>query len=541
MTMANLSHITHCGLRGIDQVPFGMHICQFYSNRDQLVSALVPYVIAGLRGKERCLWVTALPLPTREALRELRAAWDGTDDAVQAGALRILDFEHWYGSEAGLRGLDVVELWLEEEKRALAEGHSGLRIAGNTSFLQPRDWSMFMKYEQEMTARLSGRRIVALCSYPHGACNEQQMNEVMHAHHCTLERPDDDWQMIHSPDLGLTRRKSTKRVFGTTQQDLRMLLDSAAEGLCSIDREGTITLCNSSFLSMTGFRRSEEVIGKDFYQLINHSRADNSHYPRPDCPVLKAAQTGTHAHAIDELFYRADGTSFPVEYWARPIVAESGIVGAVCTFVDISERKQAETQQQLLNHELAHRGRNTLTVVQAIVSQTFRNSEDPKHAVQAINARLFALSYANEVLMRTQWHNAPITDVVKSGIAVHGSDNRRIQVDGPKINVGPRTALALTMALHELCTNAIKYGALSNDGGNVVLDWSVSESPSSAKFQLRWRERGGPAVTAPTRTGFGSRIIDEYCGSQLGGNASLLFNPDGVEWTLDAPMSSMAK
>jgi PAS domain S-box-containing protein len=336
--------------------------------------------------------------------------------------------------------------------------------------------------------------------------------------------------MIHSPDLGLTRRKS-KRVFGKTQQDLRMLLDSAAEGLCSIDREGTITLCNSSFLSMTGFRRSEEVIGKVFYQLINHSRPDKSHYPRSDCPVLKAAQTGTHAHVTDELFYRADGTSFPVEYWARPIVAESRIVGAVCTFVDISERKQAEAQQQLLNHELTHRVRNTLTVVQAIVSQTFRNSEDPKHAVQAINARLFALSYADEVLMRTQWHSAPISDVVKSGIAVYGSDNPRIQIDGPKINVGPRTALALTMALHELCTNAIKYGALSNDRGNVVLDWTVDKAHS--KFQLRWRERGGPAVTIPTRTGFGSRIIDEYCGSQLGGDASLLFNPD--------PMSSIAK
>jgi PAS domain S-box-containing protein len=361
----------------------------------------------------------------------------------------------------------------------------------------------------------------------------------MHAHHCTLERPDDDWQMVPVRDLDLTRRKSKKEAFGKSQQDLRMLLDSAAEGLCSIDREGTITLCNSSFLSMTGFRRNDEVIGKDFYQVVNHLRADNSHYPRSDCPVLKAAQTGIHAHVTDELFYRADGTSFPVEYWARPMVAESRIVGAVCTFMDISERKQAEAQQQLLNHELAHRVRNTLTVVQAIVSQTFRNSDDPKHAVQAINARLFALSYADEVLMRAQWHSAPISDVVKSGIAVYGSDNPRIQINGPKISVGPRTALALTMALHELCTNAIKHGALSNDKGNVLLDWTVGEGHS--KFQLRWRERGGPAVTARTRTGFGSRIIDEYCGSQLGGNASLLFNPDGVEWTLDAPTSSMAK
>jgi hypothetical protein len=192
--MANLDHITSCGLPGIDQVPFGMHACHFFSNRDQLVAVLVPYVIAGLRGNERCLWVTAPPLPAREAIRALRAAWDGTDDAVQAGALRFLDFDHRYASAAGLKGHDVVELWLEEEKRALAEGYNGLRIAGNTSFLKPGDWSTFLEHEEAVTGRFHGRRIVALCSYARAECNHQQMSEVMHAHHCTFDGPDPDGQ-----------------------------------------------------------------------------------------------------------------------------------------------------------------------------------------------------------------------------------------------------------------------------------------------------------------------------------------------------------
>jgi two-component system, sensor histidine kinase PdtaS len=192
--MANLSNITRCGLPGIDQVPFGMHACHFYSNRDQLIAALVPYAIAGLRSNERCLWVTAPPLPAREAVKALRAAWDGADDAAQAGALRILDFGHCYASAAGLKGLDVVELWLEEEKRALAEGYHGLRIAGNTSSLKASDWSMLMGYEEAMTARFNGRRIVALCSYASTECNDQQMSEVLHAHHCAFEGPNPDVQ-----------------------------------------------------------------------------------------------------------------------------------------------------------------------------------------------------------------------------------------------------------------------------------------------------------------------------------------------------------
>jgi hypothetical protein len=190
--MANLNHITSCGLPGIDHVPFGMHACHFFSNRDQLLAVLVPYVIAGLRGNERCLWVTAPLLPAREAIRALRAAWDGADDAIQTGALRILDFDHPYASASGLKGLEVVELWLEEEKRALAEGYNGLRIAGNTSFLKPGDWSTFLAHEEAVTARFNGRRIVALCSYARAECNHQQMTEVMHVHHCTFDGPDPD-------------------------------------------------------------------------------------------------------------------------------------------------------------------------------------------------------------------------------------------------------------------------------------------------------------------------------------------------------------
>jgi two-component system, sensor histidine kinase PdtaS len=194
--MTNLSHITHGGLPGIDCVPVGIHACHFFSSREQLVAALVPYAIAGLQNNERCLWVTGPPLPAREAVEALRAACAGVDDAIQAVALRILDFDQWYASSGQLKGLDVVQLWMEEEERALADGYNGLRIAGNTSFLKPNDWSMFLEYEEALTERFKGRRIVALCSYALARCDDQQLSAAIHAHHCALERAGTIWQAL---------------------------------------------------------------------------------------------------------------------------------------------------------------------------------------------------------------------------------------------------------------------------------------------------------------------------------------------------------
>ena len=192
--MPKPSHLTRCGLPGIDRVPLGMHACHFYSDCDQLVAALVPYYVAGLRGNERCLWVTAPPLSEREAVKALRTAWEDVDGAIQTGALCILDL-------AQLKGRDVVQLWLEEEERALADGFNGLRIGGNLNCSTREDSSTSMGYERAVTERFNGRRIVTLCSYALAQCSDQQMREAMHAHHCVLERLDADWHVLALPQL----------------------------------------------------------------------------------------------------------------------------------------------------------------------------------------------------------------------------------------------------------------------------------------------------------------------------------------------------
>lgn len=200
MTTQELPNITHCGLPGIDLVPLGMHACHFYRNREQLAAAVVPYLLAGLRANERCIWITAPPLPEMKAVQALRNAWDGIDRAIESGALRVSDFDRWYAGSAGLKGLEIVEMWLQEEQRALAEGYKGLRITGNISFLQPHELGAFVEYEQAVSDCFSGRRIVALCSYPQRQHGAEQMSSVLDAHHCAFERTDTDWHVATIPE-----------------------------------------------------------------------------------------------------------------------------------------------------------------------------------------------------------------------------------------------------------------------------------------------------------------------------------------------------
>lgn len=201
MTMTTLPEIIRFGLPGIDRVPMGMHTCHFYASQEELLAALIPYISTGLSSNERCVWITAPPLPARDAISALCKAWPRAGDALKAGDLRVIDFDQWYVDSNGFKGASrVIAQWLEEEERALGEGYTGIRITGNTSFLKPEEWPAFMAYERQVTGSLSGRRIVALCSYLMPQGEDRKSEDVVHAHHCALECRDSDWQII-LPDV----------------------------------------------------------------------------------------------------------------------------------------------------------------------------------------------------------------------------------------------------------------------------------------------------------------------------------------------------
>lgn len=191
-----LPHLTDCGLPGVRDVPYGIHMCNFYRTREELAAALVPFFAAGLRAGERCIWITAEPLVAADAKAGLARAGFDVQSALVRGALAVRDHCEWYAEAGALKGNEVADLWLAEEERALAEGYSGLRITGNVTFLRPEDWALFMEYEGLIHRAFQGRRIVTLCTYWLAQCGATEVLDVMHRHSCTLDRPDHGWQIL---------------------------------------------------------------------------------------------------------------------------------------------------------------------------------------------------------------------------------------------------------------------------------------------------------------------------------------------------------
>ena len=207
------------------------------------------------------------------------------------------------------------------------------------------------------------------------------------------------------------------------------------------------------------------------------------------------------------------------------------------SLLDITDRKQVEEHRDLLAKELSHRVKNTLATIQSIVRQTLRRSTSLQEAEVALNARIQSLAAAHDVLTRDSWEGATLTEVVTVALRPFMDDQeRRFEIVGPALRLGSRVALALVMALHELATNAVKYGALSNETGHVLLNWTMVDGVPSSRLRLRWQETGGPPVHPPTRTGFGSRMIERALATEIGGTAQIDYRPDGVVFTAEAPL-----
>ncbi|KRB21945.1 hypothetical protein ASD99_06925 [Mesorhizobium sp. Root695] len=202
---------------------------------------------------------------------------------------------------------------------------------------------------------------------------------------------------------------------------------------------------------------------------------------------------------------------------------------------DVTDRREAQARQELLTHELEHRIKNILAMVAAIASQTLRNT-DIATASATFNERLRALANAHDILNKTRWTSASIHEVVDNTIAAFPAS--QISVSGPALPINPKMALTLALAVNELATNALKYGALSTSDGKVSIEWSLqpaADTSGETRLIWRWRESGGPQVTPPSRRGFGRFLIERVFGTDFGGSVQIDYHPAGVECVLNAP------
>jgi two-component sensor histidine kinase len=214
----------------------------------------------------------------------------------------------------------------------------------------------------------------------------------------------------------------------------------------------------------------------------------------------------------------------------RRLLAQAGI--------DAAEQEVAQKLQRIMVEELHHRVKNILATVQAIASQSLRTAQSLEEGRQAIESRLHALGRVHDLLLRTNWSKAKLEAILSAGIEPYVTPSApQIVLQSADIDVAPAAALPLAMVLNELCTNAVKYGALSCPAGRVEIKATLS--PNHDRFVLTWTESGGPTVQKPTRRSFGSKLIEHAFVAQLEAKASLSFDPGGVVYELEVPLAAL--
>jgi len=219
-------------------------------------------------------------------------------------------------------------------------------------------------------------------------------------------------------------------------------------------------------------------------------------------------------------------------------------IGMAGVSIDITDRKRADEHRELLARELDHRVKNTLAIVQSIISQTLRVAPSLEEGTKMLTSRVNALASAHDVLIREGWSAANLHDLVEEALrpfVTHGQD--RIRTGGAMVRLRTKVATTLMLALHELATNAAKYGALTAAEGFVVLSWEIKRSSPDERdtFSLSWQEVGGPLVVAPTRRGFGSRLLERALPGEVGGTASISYAQKGLRFDLTAALADIVE
>lgn len=318
-----------------------------------------------------------------------------------------------------------------------------------------------------------------------------------------------------------------------SESERRLQLSQSAAGIASLelDIETAVVFGTEGLWNLWGLPPRENYPASVLENLVipedrdirsnAETRASGTAVPSVEYRIRRA-DTGEVRWLARHIDFVRDETGRPIKMF--------GVVQ------DITERKEAQARQELLTHELEHRIKNILAMVGAIASQSLRGS-DMETAKAAFGERLRALANAHDILNATRWTRASLREVVENTIAAFPAD--QITVDGPALSINPRMALSLALAVNELGTNALKYGALSVPSGRVVVDWSQSEPNGEGLREVlwRWRESGGPPVTPPTRRGFGSFLIERVLASDFGGSVRLEYGANGLDCVLTASLA----
>jgi PAS domain S-box-containing protein len=327
--------------------------------------------------------------------------------------------------------------------------------------------------------------------------------------------------------LDMTGRKQAEEA----ERQLAAIIESSDDAILSMDLTGAIASWNRGAERLYGYR-AEEVIGEPVSILIPEDRQDE------EAELLERSGRGERVEHFETVRRRKEGDLVEVSLTVSAVRDRQGrIIGTSKIARDITERKRLEEQLLLVNRELHHRVKNTLATVQAVISSTARRAQTIAEFQQAVTERITSLARTHTLLIEKDRCGASLQDILRSELAPYDDGSgQRVRLDGPEIRLPSEIAVAFGMGIHELTTNAAKYGAFSFPTGCVEVTWNLEKLTDGCRLTLKWQERGGPPVKQPERQGFGSVLLQRALGRQLGGEVETDFAPDGLRVRISATL-----
>src|SRR6476620_75471 len=319
------------------------------------------------------------------------------------------------------------------------------------------------------------------------------------------------------------------------EQRLAATYEHAAIGISEIAPDGHFLRVNEAICAITGYSRDHLLTNK----LFTYTHPDDAD---PDREGFRKQVAGElEFYSVEKRFIRKDGRVIWLSVRSSPVRgAEDRLLYVVRVVQDITERKAAEQRQKLLMDELNHRVKNTLATVQSLASQTARTAHTPAVFRERFEGRLIAWSKAHDQLTSHHWESADLRELLSGSLAPYaGAGPERVVLRGEDVVLRPRAVLTLAMAVHELTTNAAKYGALSVPGGRIEVQWRpVRAENGESCLEIEWIEQGGPNVVEPEQHGFGTKLIEGSIAAELAGETRLVFQPQGLRCEITIPMKA---
>jgi PAS domain S-box-containing protein len=309
---------------------------------------------------------------------------------------------------------------------------------------------------------------------------------------------------------------------------LAAIVATSDDAIVSKTLEGRVTSWNAAATRLFGYT-PEEIIGESITRIIPPELHDE------EKNILAQLRRGEHIDHYETVRVAKDGRRLDVSLCVSPLRDKSGyVIGASKIARDITERKQAEMLQRLLVQELNHRVKNTLATIQAIANQSMRRAKTPAEFVKGFSGRVQALARTHDLLTQTRLQGAEIMDLVRDQVLLGGQDDRRVEISGPTLMLDAQAAMNLALVVHELATNARKYGALSGPDGRLSVTWETRTN-DERRLVLEWRESASRKIAVPRERGFGTTLIEQTLKAH-GGGASIRYGADGMSGTFTLPL-----